>query len=109
MTKHRLGYILVAMMASAVPVFAETMPMESMVISNDIQQSFEELKITLNGKHLMVTGANGLTLEVVSFTGKPVMNPVRIDGQVQSVELNLPKGCYLVKVGKVVRKISIAS
>ena len=109
MTKHRLGYILVAMMASAVPVFAETMPMESMVISNDIQQSFEELKITLNGKHIMVTGANGLTRDVVSFTVKPVMNPVRIDGQVQSVELNLPKGCYLVKVGKVVRKISIAS
>jgi hypothetical protein len=30
-----------------------------------------------------------------------------IDAPVQRVELNLSKGCYILKVGKVVRKVSI--
>jgi len=30
-----------------------------------------------------------------------------VEGQDKRFDLNLPKGCYIVKVGKVVRKISI--
>ena len=48
-------------------------------------------------------------------TVKKVIGPVVDihfpDGQLpelfQAIEINLPKGCYIVKVGKVVRKISI--
>ena len=32
---------------------------------------------------------------------------VKVDSSEKSYPLNLPKGCYIVKVGKVVRKISI--
>ena len=46
-------------------------------------------------------------LETLSLTGKNMMS-VKIEAATQRVELNnLPKGCYVVKVGKVVRKISI--
>jgi hypothetical protein len=30
-----------------------------------------------------------------------------IDAPVQRLELNLSKGCYVLKVGKIVRKVSI--
>lgn len=32
---------------------------------------------------------------------------IKVEGADKYYELNLPKGCYIVKVGKVVRKISI--
>ena len=32
---------------------------------------------------------------------------VKVEGAEKSFELSLPKGCYIVKVGKVVRKISV--
>lgn len=55
---------------------------------------------------LSVTGAEGSVLEIVSLTGKKVMS-VKIESPAQKFELNIPKGCYIVKVGKVVRKVSI--
>lgn len=55
---------------------------------------------------LTVTGAEGQTLEIISLTGKKVM-AMEIESPAQKIELNIPKGCYIVKVGKVVRKVSI--
>lgn len=55
---------------------------------------------------LSVTGAEGEVLEVVSLTGKRVMEE-RISSPAQQIELNIPKGCYIVKVGDVVRKVSV--
>lgn len=55
---------------------------------------------------LYVTGGEGMTLEVVSLTGNKVMEQ-QVDSPAQKFELNIPKGCYIVKVGKVVRKVSI--
>jgi hypothetical protein len=43
---------------------------------------------------------------VVSLTGKRVMEE-RISSPAQQIELNIPKGCYIVKVGDVVRKVSV--
>ena len=55
---------------------------------------------------LSVTGAEGQVLEVISLTGKRVMEE-RISSPAQRFELNIPKGCYIVKVGDVVRKVSV--
>jgi hypothetical protein len=67
-----------------------------------------ERTVTLNveGKSVMVSGAAGMTLEVVSVTGRNVAS-IKIDSPAQRVELNLPKGCYILKIGKVVRKITV--
>lgn len=72
------------------------------------QEQIDErsISIIVNQSTLHVSGASGLTLEVVSLTGKPVMS-VKIDSPAQRVELNVPKGCYILKIGKVVRKVSI--
>lgn len=66
----------------------------------------EEAEITYNNGTLMITGAEGCTLEVVSLTGKKVLS-IEITSHSQKIELNIPKGCYIVKVGKVVRKVSV--
>ena len=42
----------------------------------------------------------------VSMTGRAVAT-YKIDSPVQRIELNLPKGCYILKVGKVVRKVTV--
>ena len=56
---------------------------------------------------IRVTNADGLTLLVYDVSGAPVKK-VKIDGQDRIYELNLRKGCYIVKVGNVVRKVSVS-
>ena len=55
---------------------------------------------------LRVTGANGQALHVYNVAGVLVKS-VKIDSADKRLELNLPKGCYIIKVGKTVRKISV--
>ena len=66
----------------------------------------EEISITISGQSVTVSGAQGETLEVISLTGKKVM-AVKIESPVQRIEINVPKGCYILKIGKVVRKVSL--
>ena len=67
---------------------------------------FDETSIAVEGHTVTVSGAQGKTLQVVSLTGRLVAE-YEIDAPVQRLELNLSKGCYILKVGKVVRKVSI--
>ncbi|MBR3078779.1 MAG: T9SS type A sorting domain-containing protein [Prevotella sp.] len=72
-----------------------------------VEQSIEDdITITVDGQWVVINGAQGQTLEVVSLTGRRVMT-VKIESPAQRVELNVPKGCYILKIGKVVRKIAI--
>ena len=64
------------------------------------------VNIIVSKSTLIVTGAEGQVLEVVSLTGRKVAT-FKIDSQSQRVELNIPRGCYILKVGRVVRKVSI--
>lgn len=64
------------------------------------------ITITVRESVLTVEGAAGRTLEIVSLTGRHVAS-VKIDSPSQRVELNLPKGCYILKIEKVVRKVTI--
>ena len=71
-----------------------------------VEQTDDMIGIRMDGQAVCVTGAQGETLEVVSLTGRRVMS-VKIESPAQRIELNLPKGCYILKVGKVVRKIQV--
>ena len=53
-----------------------------------------------------VSGALGEVMKVFNLTGVEVAT-TRIDGADKTITLNIPKGCYLLKVGKLVRKIYI--
>ena len=55
---------------------------------------------------LHVTGANGQTIQIYNVAGVMVKS-IKVEGNDRHYELNLGKGCYIVKVGKTVRKVSI--
>lgn len=73
------------------------------IIDTDLPQA---IVISVNESTLHVTGAAGQDLYIYNVAGVRVMS-IKVDGPDKRYELNLPKGCYIVKVGKTVRKISI--
>ena len=91
------------MLTMAVPAKAVPMMME-LGVAEQIDE--QEPQLSVDGNTVSVQGANGMTLEVVSLTGRAVAT-YRIEGPAQRFELNLPKGCYILKVGKVARKVTV--
>ena len=89
---------------------ALTVPMSLLAVSTEPateqQSNDREITIAVQQSTLLVSNAQGETLQVVSLTGNKVME-VKIESPSQRIELDVPKGCYIVKVGKVVRKIAI--
>lgn len=90
-----------ALLLQGLPVSADAMSAVEVV-----EQSLQDISVTLVGNSLHVTGANGLTLKIYKVTGVCVQS-FKVEGPDKRYELNLPKGCYIVQVGDVVRKISI--
>jgi len=70
-----------------------------------IENEIAEITIAVSGSQLRITNASGQTLEIYNLTGVRVAT-LRIDSDEKTFNVNLPKGCYMVKVGKVVRKVS---
>jgi len=68
--------------------------------------SMDEIAITVRGNQLRVQRADGLSLSVYNITGVKVATH-RVDGDDFSLTLNVERGIYIVKVGKVVRRITI--
>ena len=86
----------------SVPVMA----LPFMMDPNVVAQMDQDMTITVEGNAVLVKGAEGQTLEVISLTGRKLAE-YRIESPAQRIELNVPKGCYILKVGKVVRKVSV--
>ncbi len=86
----------------SVPVLA----LPFMMDPNVVAQMDQDVTITVEGNAVLVKGAEGQTLEVISLTGRKLAE-YRIESPAQRVELNLSRGCYVLKIGKVVRKVSI--
>ncbi len=102
MAKKILSLLLLMVLFIGAPQIASASPSIE-IIEND----FESITISVNEESVLhVTGASGLVLFVYNVTGVQVMT-IKVDGADKSYNLNLPKGCYIVKVGKVVRKVSI--
>jgi hypothetical protein len=102
MKKKLLICSLVAMMMAAAPTTMQA----GAPVAPGIEQVEDEVEIKVEEQTVTVYGAQGQTLEVVSLTGRRVMT-IKIETPAQRVELNLSKGCYILKVGKVVRKVSV--
>ena len=73
------------------------------IIDNDFQQ----ITVTVTSAGVLhVTGANGYVLQVYNVLGVRVAS-IKVEGNDKRIDLPLKSGCYIVKVGNVVRKISI--
>ena len=75
-------------------------------MTDGIEMSASGIQLNVKDGNVHIVGANGEVMEVFNLTGTKVATH-RIDSSDKTFALNLPKGCYLIKVGKVVRKISI--
>lgn len=62
--------------------------------------------ITVRGSQITVQHAEGLVLEIYNLAGLKV-GSYKVESSEQSISTSLPKGCYILKLGKLVRKISI--
>lgn len=71
-----------------------------------VEMSVSGVTLCIKGDNVHLVGANGEVMEVFNLTGAKVAT-IRIDSNEKSFALSLAKGCYLIKVGKIVRKISI--
>ncbi len=103
MTKRLLILPLMGILLLSAPISMVAASAEAFSIEQTIE---EEITISVNGQWVVINGAQGQTLEVVSLTGRRVMT-LKIESPAQRVELNVPKGCYILKIGKVVRKVAI--
>ena len=94
--------------AATLTVAAPTQSIASTSIA-EMTMSADEFKarIVVNQSTVTIEGLAGKTLEVVSLTGRLVMK-TKIESNSQQVELNVPKGCYILKIDNIVRKVSIS-
>lgn len=102
MNKRLLIFTLSALMLAPVTIL-KAADVSYETVQRDID---DEIIISVNGMSVTISGAQGETLEVVSLTGRRMMT-VKIESPAQRIDLNVPKGCYILKVGKVVRKVSL--
>ncbi len=103
MTKRLLILSLAVSMMLSVPVLVKAAEAEMLQTEQTLD---DDITISVNGQWVTVTGAQGLTLEVVSLTGRQIKT-IKIESPAQRIELNIPKGCYILKIGKVVRKVAV--
>ena len=100
MKKYYLFFILAATLFTA-PVWANEDG------DNDgVEAELTPIAINVNGSQVHITGAAGKTLEIFNVAGVRVAT-FKIDNDDKTLNLNLGKGCYILKAGKVVRKVSI--
>lgn len=103
MTKKLLILSLAVSMMLSVPVLVKAAEAEMLQTEQTLD---DDITISVNGQWVTVNGAQGLTLEVVSLTGRQIKT-IKIESPAQRIELNIPKGCYILKIGKVVRKVAV--
>ncbi len=100
MTK-RLSIIALCLLLAATP-----MSLMAQVERDEVETELSAASLSVNGSKVHVTNSEGEVLEVYNLTGTKVAT-IRIDSNDKSFSLNLQRGCYILKVGKLVRKISI--
>lgn len=75
-------------------------------VINLIDNDFQNITISVTESAIRVSGAAGQMLSVYNVAGIRIAF-VKVESTDKHFDFNLPKGCYIVKVGKIVRKIAI--
>lgn len=102
MTKNILSIAFAALAIFGSAQTADAAPLMELI---EVEQQSAQITLTDNNV-LHITGGAGQVLEIYNVAGVK-LKTTKIEGPDHSVTLNLSKGCYIVKVGKTVRKISL--
>lgn len=103
MTKYILTTIMMALLTLCAPVQVRANAAIE-IIENDLQPT--AANITVNGGSIRVSGANGKIMYVYNLAGVRI-HSIKVEGADRTYDLNLLKGCYIIKVGTTVRKVSL--
>lgn len=104
MMKRILIFMTVAMMLTVAQTANAQAPQE---VQQKAQTEVELAAVTIsvNESTIHIKNALNATFEVYNLAGVKVCSQ-KIDSSDKTIELNnLPKGCYILKVGKTVRKV----
>lgn len=70
-----------------------------------IEQEQKEVVITVSESNVHIKNADKAVMEVYNMAGVKIAS-YRVDSPEKTIELgHLPKGCYILKIGKVARKV----
>lgn len=69
-------------------------------------QTLDEVTIKTEGRRVHISGAEDKTLEVYNIVGVKVTS-YTIDAPEKTITLSVPRGIYILRVGKVARKVNI--
>ena len=103
MTKYILTTIMMALLTLCAPDQVRANAAIE-IIENDFQPT--AANITVNGGSIRVSGANGKIMYVYNLAGVRI-HSIKVEGADRTYDLNLSKGCYIIKVGTTVRKVSL--
>lgn len=78
---------------------------EASSVALSVATPADEVKIEVDGRNIRIVGAAGMVLEVFNVTGQRVA-VYKIEGAEKTVQLGVPRGCYILRVGKATRKVS---
>lgn len=95
-------YIILLCMFTLTPLSVAAVDMED----GGVEAELEALQLTVNGTQVRVCGGAGQQLEIYDLAGIRV-STIKIDSDDKTFQLHLQRGCYFVKIGKLVRKVSI--
>ena len=102
MRRHLLTFLFVLSLMAVLP-----QRMSAAANIEIIDNDFQQITVTVTSAGVLhVTGANGLVLQVYNVLGVRVAS-IKVEGNDKRIDLPLKSGYYIVKVGNVVRKISI--
>lgn len=76
------------------------------MMADNIEMEMQSITISISESTIHIVGANGQVLYIYNAVGKCVAT-IKVEGADKRYDLNLPKGCYILKVGRMVRKMSI--
>ena len=99
--KKGLQIIALSLLLTGLPV-----GMMAQMEREEVETEISAVSLSVMGSKVRISGAEGETLEVYNLTGVRVAS-IRIDSNDKALNLNLQRGCYILKVGNTVRKISI--
>ncbi len=110
-----LAAALVAMPSHASESYVTDEPAQAFETEAPTEVSFEmdsedeglnAIEIRAYGKYIRIKNAADQVLQIYNLAGECV-GTYKIENDETTIQVNLNDGCYMIKVGKVVRKISI--
>ena len=92
------------LMVMPVAVSAAEAPVEP--AESNFEIAAAPIEISVNRNSIRVMNAQGQTLELFSVTGARIKT-AKITAGDETITFNVPKGCYIVKIGDFVRKVNL--